>query len=327
MNVFCDNNAERQAIGCALNSNGEAGELVRQLRFDHFDDGRNVSVLRAMRALAAGSQVVNSVSVFEWLRANDKSETNWAAYLAQLPDLAAINFPLFFERLEALRRRRALIRDVDGLCVTVRDPNISEDVLEDSLLNLAEGHIGGTSQPDAARLFNPAIEPPQLRAVYTLDGKPICTPGNLTTTNAPVKTGKSAVMGAMIAATMPEGVAIATETHARDTLGFCSANPEGKLLFHFDSEQSPEDHWWLIHRALKRAGLANPPAWLLSYCLTGLSAPEAWCFVKRTLRKAAGTGAHSVLIDGVADLVSDVNDPAECNAFVAALQGLDIEYD
>src|SRR5262249_9188485 len=36
---------------------------------------------------------------------------------------------------------------------------------------------------------------------------------------------------------------------------------------------------------------------------------------------------HSIVIDGVADLVADVNDAVECNAFVAELHALAIRFD
>ena len=46
------------------------------------------------------------------------------------------------------------------------------------------------------REFNPHIEPPPLRPIYTLNGVPIATPGNLGTITSAIKTGKSAVIGA-----------------------------------------------------------------------------------------------------------------------------------
>jgi hypothetical protein len=42
------------------------------------------------------------------------------------------------------------------------------------------------------------------------------------------------------------------------------------------------------------------------------------------LAKAEYGGVRAILIDGVADLVNDPNDPEECNAFVAELHGLAI---
>jgi hypothetical protein len=111
-------------------------------------------------------------------------------------------------------------------------------------------------------------------------------------------------------------------------LGFHSTNADGRAVLHFDSEQSPDDHWHMVGRALRRAGLREPPPWFHSYCLTGLGATKAWLAVKEAMRQAhEANGTHSVLIDGVADMVPDVNDPGYCNAFVAELHDLAIKND
>jgi hypothetical protein len=135
-----------------------------------------------------------------------------------------------------------------------------------------------------------------------------------------VKTGKSAVVGAMVASAM-------AGEDSGCTLGFTSCNPKKLALLSFDSEQSPDDHWHQNARALRRAGLQEPPPWLYSYCLTGLGSKRAWECVKEAIRIAADqhVGVHSILIDGVADLVADVNDPAESNDFIAELHEVAIE--
>ena len=173
----------------------------------------------------------------------------------------------------------------------------------------------------SARRFNPAIEPPPLRPIYSLTGTPICTPGNLTTITAAVKSGKSAAIGAMMASAMPRGP-------EADLLGFESANPDGLALLLFDSEQSPDDFWHCVNRAVKRAGLATPPAWLHAYCLTGLGSKRSWEAVIEAIKTACddAKGIHSILLDGAADFVADVNDAAESNDFVAELHNLAIEH-
>jgi hypothetical protein len=172
------------------------------------------------------------------------------------------------------------------------------------------------------RRFNPGIQPPPLRPIYNLGGQVIATPGNLVTVTSAVKTGKTAVIGAMSASVMAAG------TDA-DCLGFSSSNPKSYGLIHFDSEQSPDDHWHQVDRALKRAKLHEPPSWLYSYCLTGLGHLRGWECVQEATRIAVEQhgGIHSILIDGVADLVADVNDPAECNDFVAILHDMAIQRD
>ncbi len=200
---------------------------------------------------------------------------------------------------------------------------------EDALLEQAAevGAVPTEPQADIAELlkqrrFNPSITPPPLRPIYSLGGQVIATPGNLVTVTSAVKTGKSAVIGAMAASVMAAGTNV-------DCLGFSSNNPKSYALLHFDSEQSPDDHWHQIARALKRAKIHKPPTWLYSYCLTGLGHRRAWDCVAEAMRFAAEThgGIHSILIDGVADLVADVNDAAECNDFVATVHDVAIQRD
>src|SRR5579883_2092247 len=174
------------------------------------------------------------------------------------------------------------------------------------------------------RRFDPGRKIQAIRPIYTLVGRAISTPGNLTTISAEAKSGKSAAMAAMMSSVM-----VPSDDTTRDTLGFWSSNPGGLALLHFDSEQSPDDHCLLIRRTLNRAGFEKPPTWFYSYYLTGLSAVESWKFVKDATVKATQEcgGVHSILIDGSADLVIDVNDSAQSNAFVAELHGLAIIHD
>ena len=173
----------------------------------------------------------------------------------------------------------------------------------------------------AQRRFNGQIEPPPLRPIYKLAGQVVATPGNLATITAAVKTGKSAVVSAMLAASMG--------ATGKDYLGFEAENREGRALLHFDTEQSPDDHWRLVKRALKRGGEEEQPAWLYSYSLAGLGYWAAWQCVCVAVERAAQEcgGIHSILIDGVADLVANVNDPEESNRFVSALHDMAIRHD
>jgi hypothetical protein len=166
--------------------------------------------------------------------------------------------------------------------------------------------------------YNP---PPPAQVVYSLVGIPIATPGNLVAIASDVKTGKSAFIGAMIASTM------STDGNA-DLLGFSSENPRGFAVLHFDSEQSPPDHWEGIARILKRARVKKPPSWLYSYCLTGLSVIEAKEKVMRVIPIAAAKhgGIHSIFLDGIADFVTDVNDQKESGAFITELHSVAIKH-
>jgi phage/plasmid primase-like uncharacterized protein len=170
------------------------------------------------------------------------------------------------------------------------------------------------------REWNPNARPPEALPVFKLKGITISTPSNISTITAAVKSGKSAGIESMAAATLA-----GTDC---DTLGFESGNPDAKALLHFDSEQSPEDHWHHVDRIIRRAHAAAAPKWLRSWCLTGLTFKQCQNCVWEAIRIAREEypGILAVLIDGYCDLVSDVNDSAESNDFVARLHGLAIQY-
>lgn len=167
------------------------------------------------------------------------------------------------------------------------------------------------------REFNDSKPPPEDAPVYHLAGVPVCTVGNLTSIVAQAKTGKSAVVGAMLASTFAAGGA--------DLLGFESSNRDGKAVVHFDTEQSIYDWYSGVKRAESRSG-SKKPAWMMSFCLTGYLPKEAWdavCTGVKIARKRF-SGIHSIIIDGVGDLVRDVNDAGECTDFVSQLHDLAI---
>jgi AAA domain len=172
-----------------------------------------------------------------------------------------------------------------------------------------------------ARIFSPTRRPKEPRSPFSLAGIGICTAGNITTLAAQAKAGKSAAIGAMIAATL--GIA------ERNFLGFNSTNPKGLALVHLDTEQSVFDHWQLIERARQRAGVSKILAWLRSHCVTGFSYQEIREAIRLTLDDAAQKfgGVHSLILDGAADAVADVNSAEESNEFVSELHALAIQYE
>ena len=235
-------------------------------------------------------------------------------------------------KLKAVAKRVAVLELPDVGDKAVKDTSDffgSGGTLEDfqalvdtALLAAAKPEASAIVKLLAEREFKFDIEPPPLRPIFSLAGTPICTPANLTTITSAIKTGKSAVIGAMVAAALP---------HAKDAdlLGFSSSNPKGHAVLWFDSEQSPDDFWHCVTRALKRSGVASRPEWLHAYCLTGLGCKRAWECVTEATKLSADThgGVHSILIDGIADLVADVNDPEESNSFVAELHAIAIKHD
>lgn len=173
------------------------------------------------------------------------------------------------------------------------------------------------------RQFNATRRLEKPRVIYAIADTTICTPGNLTTIYSQAKTGKSSLVGAMLAAAMT------TPTGNHDTLGITGPNYAKQAILHFDTEQSPYDWQRLVLTAMRRVGLSEAPPWLLSYTLTGAGALDCAQMVELAMRDAHARhkGIHSVIIDGVADLVTDPNNPEECFPLVTRLHKWAIELD
>ena len=159
--------------------------------------------------------------------------------------------------------------------------------------------------------------PPKTVPVLWLGDVGVAKPCDLVAVSAQVKAGKSSVIGAMMACLISsEG----------DFLGFRGDNRQRATILHVDTEQSPEDHHNLIMRTLYRGRCAaSPPPYLRSFCFTNLSVPQRKDALRYALEVLPRPFA-TVLIDGVADLCHDVNDPEEANALVDTLYKWAIEY-
>jgi hypothetical protein len=170
------------------------------------------------------------------------------------------------------------------------------------------------------RAFDLGNPPPEIRPSFSIGESGICHAGNLTGILAQAKHGKSAFIGAMIAATLtPE---------KRDCLGVEGYNEYGKAVLHFDTEQSSRDHHDLLVRSLRRAGLSTPPKWLRSWSLKGLTLKERTDAMRFALENANAfhKGIHALILDGGADFVLDVNDAEEANRFIDDLEALATKY-
>jgi hypothetical protein len=174
-----------------------------------------------------------------------------------------------------------------------------------------------------ARQWDPAAEPPPMRITFELGGVVICTPGNLTAITAQAKVGKSALVSALTAAAMspPES--------GTDCLTAKGWNEHGRGMLYFDTEQSPDDFWHAVNRAKRRANVEGIPDWLRAYTVADLPAQLARKALMIAMADAFEFhgGLHAVIIDGIADLILDVNNAEECNGIVAELHSLAIRYD
>lgn len=171
------------------------------------------------------------------------------------------------------------------------------------------------------RRFRSDREPKQREPVIWLKGIPIFSRGNLGLETGPIKSGKTAVNGAILGAVL-------AGNSPGDCLQFTAANPAAHAIIHFDSEQCIEDRDVMLRVAMRRAGIAEMPPHLYSYSTVGMSVSEQWRTLQALLSatKSLHNGVLLVLLDGVGDMVDNVNDPKEVNPAVARLHGLAFKY-
>ena len=226
---------------------------------------------------------------------------------------------LFLASLKRHRRDTAA-RFADGRLSEGEFAAINRE-LDARAAEFATGATGGEKLLAAldARRFNHSEPPVRPVPIFMIGDNVISTAGNLTVLAAQAKAGKSAFLGAMLAA------ALNSKTEEGATLGVRSPGAGGRAVLHFDTEQSRFDHDALVRLALKRAGLSDPPACLRSYCLTDASVADRLAMMRLEIARAGNVFA--VFLDGVADFVHDPNDPAEAFAFVGELHRLAIEAD
>lgn len=323
------NSREAAVVGALLELRGAVlfPNLARLLKHapESFEDELLGATAVAIRTVGESDTPIHPLSVYELLHKHSRSQELFNV-LSSLPDQA---LPPELAEHEAQvvwadyykRRLRCLFRE--GSTAMESAPNKVDEITNHVVMAVTDLRSEYTSTGELLkkRAFDSTKEPPPLRATYTLANHVIATPGNLATVTASVKAGKSAVIGAMAASTIPHDP-------GADLLGFNSSNTENRAVLWFDSEQSPDDQWHSVARALKRVGACQPPPWFYAYCLSGLPLGQALeCIVAAIrLKRDEHGGLHSVLLDGVADLVRDVNDSQESNAFVAKLQQLAIDY-
>jgi hypothetical protein len=302
-----DEQAEAGALACVI----EAGDsrMLDRLEEPDFHDVRHLSVFRSLTAIQTDGEAISSVSLFQRLKDNGESEVaDYAATKLGDATPSPANFPRFLETIKDRAERRRMLAEAE--MTRQRALNIRVPV-ECSIKESLDDRL-------KSRLFDYRVKIEEPPPRFSIGSTGISTPGNLTTITAGVKAGKSSFIGAILASTMTTNTPV-------DCLGLVSRNPEGMTVVHFDTEQSRADHHAGIARVMRRANTTTAPDWLHSYCVTGFTVRE----LRTCLREALSHSGriHSVLLDGAADYVADVNDPAECNDFVAELHELAINHE
>lgn len=267
----------------------------------------------------------------ELKKAKQLDDLGGVAYLVRVSERVATTAgaAYFIEKVREHAERRKVIQAAAEAIEKAHAAKTTEDI--EALLAPLKG-LGEGRNPVAERVRQAMLDtrkpPAEPQPRWLIDHKPVCTPGNLSAIVAQAKSGKTAFVGAFIAAAIvAERQRMGEDCDRLDTLGVTANAPAGRVLIHFDTEQSPFDHYKTVLRACCRAGVTSAPDWLWSFTCAGWSAADLRRalaeVVRRTQRK--GVQIFGLILDGVADFCSDVNDSEECNALVAELHARAIE--
>jgi hypothetical protein len=325
---FADVESEARLLACCIIDGGEeviAKCLRASLDEAAFFDPTHKMIFRAVASLhEEGSDVCTKAVTTRLEERNELSAIGGAHILAQIaasmPSIAPYAALLREVRMNAEKRR--VTESANATLVEVESFNGCAEEFDDYLDALpkkferSNRSVGSIIPELAPRRAGFGRVIPKQEPTFHLAKIPIFTRGNIGMITALQKVGKSTALGGMLGAVM------GGEHCSGDTLHFAANNDAGQALIHFDTEQSPEDHERLFATALGRAGLSTPPAWLHSYGVKGLGVVELNRALYRLLKDAskAHGGIHSVILDGVADFVSDPNKPDECNPLVTKLE-------
>ena len=174
-----------------------------------------------------------------------------------------------------------------------------------------------------AMRFNPDETPPPDETCMVIGDVPIAARGNLTVPQGKSKVGKSALISAILGASL-RGDLSATG----DTLCVAWQGESTGAIIHLDTEQSRADWHALVCRGITRSGIIEPSPRLVSLPLVMFSRSERLAILRATLahEKESKGSIDLVLIDGVADLCVSPNDEAEALELVSQLHALAQEF-
>jgi hypothetical protein len=175
---------------------------------------------------------------------------------------------------------------------------------------------------DLLRITDTTDIPPPI-PVVTINNEIICTECNMTTISGSSKSGKSAFTGIILAGAI-------SMTGNVDGLEYLEVKPNAdkKAVLHFDTEQARHKHQSNLKTILKRADYSTCPEYFLSYNIRAL---DMKVYEETTLKicEAANEtfkGIHLIVIDGIADFISDVNETIEANKIVKFFEDLAIKF-
>lgn len=149
--------------------------------------------------------------------------------------------------------------------------------------------------------------------ILTINGQSIASLGSFTLTTGKAKSRKTHY-NTYLAATCLRGE---KGKHA------ATLTPDKSTVIYFDTEQSGGEAWDAAYKIIKAAGLSTMDK-LLYYSLRTFTPEERTKSINQVITTTPGAGV--VFIDGIRDLVNNINDPTEATQATTALMQWTKEY-
>lgn len=320
--------AERALLGAILSQPGEVIPLAQgSLGPGDFFNPAYQELYRALEEMHCIGTPIDLSTVMQWL--DDRKLSDVTGGPAVLGDLAAgvvsvmtapAHIKTVFEKSWLREARQIALRLIINSESRQHEAGKVLREARDAFFALPDVGSNVSSLLDA-RKYSDQNPPPKPDPVFELVGKPIATAGNLIVISAQAKAGKTAFLTGMMAA-------LISKQNIGDTLGVTGSHKGSHAAIHFDTEQSPHDHFQVVQIALRRANAQSLPSWFHSYALADVSTTNRRKALSEELRRAQSQagGICCVLLDGVGDLCLDPNDSTEAFGLVEELHGLAIKY-
>ena len=165
-----------------------------------------------------------------------------------------------------------------------------------------------------ANTISQPIEP-----IITIDDSIFCIKGGLSLVTGMPKGGKTTVLRVMIETGMMSEL---VENY--DNIGITTVNMPTQSILYFNTEMTDADMTKLRDSICRAIRVPRMPENLYIFHFLTPSPKQRLQMIEKAIEQSKNAGL--VFIDGLADLVSSVNEEKECNEVVQAIQNLAVKY-
>lgn len=167
---------------------------------------------------------------------------------------------------------------------------------------------------------------PEPVPVITMAGATIADAQNIVVVSGESKSGKSALLGVMLAGAISQTGEIVDPFEGLQI----APNAEGRAVIHIDTEQARHKQQRNVRTIARRAGFDeyNTPAHYLSYNIREVALSEYQAVTDGICDAAVREfgGIHLLVIDGIADYIADVNSIEQSDEITRYFATLAIKY-